>query len=104
MAEVRLALIGAGGSPPRLVADHTGRLNRVGDREESWGYRLTGLAPSQAAVGLALLPRLDEVNRQRRRNAERLMARLAGLDGVQPSRSRRRSRADLPSLAGACAG
>ncbi len=82
LAEARLAAFALAFHPRGWwLITRTG-LNSVGDREESWGYRLTGLAPSQAAVGLALLPKLDEANQQRRRNAERLMARLAGLDGV----------------------
>lgn len=82
VAETRLALLALAFHPRgwRLITQ--AGLNRVGDREESWGYRLAGLASSQAAVGLALLPKLDEANRQRRRNAEHLLARLAGLDGV----------------------
>ncbi len=47
-------------------------LHRVGNHESSWGYTLRGLAPSQAGVGLALLPRLDAINAQRRRRAAAL--------------------------------
>lgn len=82
LAEARLAAFALAFHPRGWwLITRTG-LNSVGDREESWGYRLAGLAPSQAAVGLALLPKLDEANRQRRHNAELLLARLAGLDGV----------------------
>lgn len=82
LAEARLAAFALAFHPRGWwLITRTG-LNSVGDREESWGYRLTGLAPAQAAVGLALLPKLDEANRQRRHNAELLLARLAGLDGV----------------------
>ena len=82
LAEARLAAFALAFHPRGWwLITRTG-LNSVGDREESWRYRLMGLAPSQAAVGLALLPKLDEANQLRRRNAERLLARLAGLDGV----------------------
>ena len=57
-------------------------LNNAGEREESWGYRLSGLAASQAAAGLRLLPKLDLANRRRRRNGEHLMAQLVGIEGV----------------------
>ena len=57
-------------------------LQRLGDREVSWGYALRGLSDAQAALGLTLLERLEAINRQRRENAVRLMARLQGLDFV----------------------
>ncbi len=44
-------------------------LHRVGNHETSWGYSVQGLTPTQAKVGLALLPRLDEINAQRRLKA-----------------------------------
>ncbi len=44
-------------------------IHRVGNHETSWGYSVQGLAPSQASVGLALLPRLNEINAQRRAKA-----------------------------------
>jgi len=47
-------------------------LHRVGNHETSWGYSLQGLSPSQAGVGLALLPQLDDINAQRRRKAAAL--------------------------------
>lgn len=50
---------------------------KVGGNEASWGYRLTGFTASQAAVGLALLPRLDEINQQRRERARQVLAGLA---------------------------
>ena len=50
------------------VATRVG-LHRVGNHETSWGYSVQGLSPTQASVGLALLPRLDEINAQRRRKA-----------------------------------
>ena len=104
LAEARLAAFALAFHPRGWwLITRTG-LNSAGDREESWGYRLTGLAPSQAAVGLALLPKLGEANQQRRHNAERLMARLAGLEGVCLPRVRSIRRADLPAPAGACAG
>jgi dTDP-4-amino-4,6-dideoxygalactose transaminase len=57
-------------------------LHRLGDSEAAGGYTLAGLAPAQAALGLALLPRLEAINRRRRENAARLIARLRGLDFV----------------------
>ena len=47
-------------------------LHRVGNHETSWGYSIRGLTASQAGVGLSLLPRLDEINAQRRLKANRL--------------------------------
>jgi dTDP-4-amino-4,6-dideoxygalactose transaminase len=41
-------------------------LHRLGDSEAAGGYTLAGLAPAQAALGLALLPRLEAINRRRR--------------------------------------
>jgi dTDP-4-amino-4,6-dideoxygalactose transaminase len=57
-------------------------LQRAGDREASWGYGLRRLSPAQAAVGLALLERLDAINRRRRENARRMIACLQGLGFV----------------------
>jgi perosamine synthetase len=57
-------------------------LHHVGEHEASWGYTVIGLNDSQAAVGLALLTRLETVNRQRRDNARRLVDRLEGLEFV----------------------
>jgi dTDP-4-amino-4,6-dideoxygalactose transaminase len=47
-------------------------VQRLGNEETSWGYKVSDLTPAQAAVGLALLPRLDEINRRRRETALRL--------------------------------
>ncbi len=58
-------------------------LQRVGEHEASWGFTLIGLNNSQAAVGLALLERLETVNRQRRDNAHRLIDRLGGPEFVR---------------------
>jgi dTDP-4-amino-4,6-dideoxygalactose transaminase len=55
---------------------------KVGDNEASWGYALRGLAPSQAAVGLRLLPMLDAINHQRRTRASRWLAGLQGTPGL----------------------
>ena len=57
-------------------------LHHVGEHEASWGYTIIGLNDSQAAVGLALLERLETVNRQRRDKAHRLIDRLGGLEFV----------------------
>ncbi len=57
--------------------------HRIGDHEASWGYTLGGLGGAQAALGLMLLRRLDDINRQRRENACRIIARLRELDFVR---------------------
>jgi dTDP-4-amino-4,6-dideoxygalactose transaminase len=49
---------------------------KVGGNEASWGYQLTGFTPSQAAVGLSLLPKLDAINQERRNRARQLLASL----------------------------
>lgn len=64
------------------VATRVG-LHRAGDREETWGYRLAGLTPAQASTGLGLLPHLDGINQRRRRCADQLLHRLAGLQGIR---------------------
>jgi dTDP-4-amino-4,6-dideoxygalactose transaminase len=53
--------------------------HRVGENEASWGYALCGLTDAQAAVGQALLPRLDTINEQRREHAFQLAMALHGL-------------------------
>lgn len=57
-------------------------LNRLGEHRASWGYRLRRLSAAQAGIGLALLERLDAINRQRMHNARQLITRLASLDRV----------------------
>jgi len=57
-------------------------LHRISDHEASWGYTLRGLSHAQAAVGLALLERLDAINARRLANARHLLAGLQGLRGV----------------------
>lgn len=52
---------------------------KVGESEASWGYTLTGLADTQAAVGLRLLPVLDAINAARRRRAQAWLDRLQGI-------------------------
>ena len=54
---------------------------RVGEREESWGYTLRELGARQAAAGQALLANLDAVNRVRSAHAARLIE-LLGNDGA----------------------
>jgi dTDP-4-amino-4,6-dideoxygalactose transaminase len=53
-------------------------LHRIGDREESWGYVVHDLTPSQAAVASTLLQRIDAINAHRRRTAQGLCAELQG--------------------------
>lgn len=81
-ALVRLATLSMAFQPRGWwLATRTG-LHRAGDREESWGYVLRGLAPSQAAVATVLLDRLDSVNAQRRNRATRLLDGLRGLPWI----------------------
>ena len=47
-------------------------LHRVGNHEASWGYKLTSLSPTQAAIGRNLLPRLEAINSRRRHNAGKM--------------------------------
>lgn len=49
-------------------------LHRLGEQENSWGYRLTKLSEAQAAIGCRLLPRLDDFNQQRRENGRMILA------------------------------
>ena len=58
-------------------------LHRVGNQESSWGYQVQGLTTSQAGVGMALLPRLDAINAQRRRKAVLLQAAASRSQDVQ---------------------
>ncbi|MEZ4866027.1 MAG: DegT/DnrJ/EryC1/StrS family aminotransferase [Caldilineaceae bacterium] len=82
-ALLRLALFTLAFQPPLWwLATRLGA-QRVGKHEASWGYRLRGLTPMQAAVGLAQLPRLDAYNQHRRQTAQLLDAELQGIAGVQ---------------------
>ncbi|MCC6457726.1 MAG: DegT/DnrJ/EryC1/StrS family aminotransferase [Caldilineaceae bacterium] len=78
-AWLRMGLFSLAFQPPLWwLATRLGA-QKVGGNEASWGYRLTGFAPSQAAVGLALLPKLDAINQHRRDHARLLLAGLADL-------------------------
>jgi dTDP-4-amino-4,6-dideoxygalactose transaminase len=55
----------------------------MGNHESSWGYNVQGLTATQAGVGLALLPRLDEINAQRRRKAALLQAAISRSRNLQ---------------------
>ena len=57
-------------------------LHHAGNHEASWGYRISGLAATQAAVGLALLARLDTINGRRCHNARQLIDYLRAFDFV----------------------
>jgi dTDP-4-amino-4,6-dideoxygalactose transaminase len=59
-------------------------LHRIANEESSWGYRLVDLSPAQAAVGLAMLPRLPLINWQRRRRAEEMLGALQGVATLRP--------------------
>ncbi|MCA9925695.1 MAG: DegT/DnrJ/EryC1/StrS aminotransferase family protein [Anaerolineales bacterium] len=58
-------------------------VQRVGNHEASWGYRLTELTAVQSAIGLAGLAHLDKVNEGRRENGRRFWAALQGVPGLQ---------------------
>jgi dTDP-4-amino-4,6-dideoxygalactose transaminase len=58
-------------------------LHRFGDSEAGQGYRLRGLTPAQAGVGLALLGKLAAINGRRRENARRLIEVLGARDGIE---------------------
>ena len=73
----RMALFALAFQPPLWWAATNLGAQRMGDQEASWGYRLDGLGPAQAAVGMRLLPRLDAFNAQRRDRGQRLAAILA---------------------------
>lgn len=57
-------------------------VTKMGDSEASWGYTLTGLAATQASVGLRLLPALDAINAARRARALTWIEHLRGIDGL----------------------
>jgi dTDP-4-amino-4,6-dideoxygalactose transaminase len=79
MAWMRLGMLSLAFQPPLWwLATRLGA-QKVGGNEASWGYQLSGFTPAQAAVGLALLPRLDVINQQRRDRARQLLAGLADL-------------------------
>lgn len=81
-ALVRLGILTLAFQPtPWWLATRLG-VQRVGDHEASWGYRLHGLTPTQAAVGLAQLPHLDAYNQQRRQKAHHLLAALHDATGI----------------------
>ena len=58
-------------------------LHRFGDSEAGQGYRVRGLTPAQAGVGLSLLQKLPTINGRRRENANRLMGVLEACEGIQ---------------------
>lgn len=78
-AWLRLGIFALAFQPPLWwLATRLGA-QKVGGNEASWGYTLTGLTAAQAGVGLALLPRLEMINQQRREHARQLLAGLADL-------------------------
>ena len=79
----RLALLSLALHPPGWWLATRFGAHRVGDHEVSWGYGLRSLTEAQAAVGLALLKRLDAINCQRRENAYQLMARLRDINFIE---------------------
>jgi dTDP-4-amino-4,6-dideoxygalactose transaminase len=57
---------------------------RAGENEASWGYTLRGLTAAQAALGLAMLPQLDAINRRRRAQAAALTQAVQGALQAMP--------------------
>ncbi|MFN2162240.1 MAG: DegT/DnrJ/EryC1/StrS family aminotransferase [Candidatus Promineifilaceae bacterium] len=64
------------------VATRVG-LQRMGNQEASWGYSVRDLSDTQAAIGAALLPRLDEINMRRREVASQLAKAVGQSSAVQ---------------------
>lgn len=82
LAWLRMGLFSLAFQPPMWwLATRLGA-QKVGANEASWGYQLSGFAPSQAAVGLSLLPQLDAINQQRRERARQLLAGLASFTSL----------------------
>jgi dTDP-4-amino-4,6-dideoxygalactose transaminase len=82
-AWLRMGLFSLAFEPPLWWLAARLGAHKIGANEASWGYRLSSFAPSQAAVGLEVLPRLDEINRQRRDHARQLMAALRELPSLK---------------------
>ena len=82
-AQLRLALLGLAFHPTGWWLATRAGLHRVGNHQTSWGYTLRGLTDTQAAVGLALLDSLDQINRRRQENARRLTACLEPIEFIQ---------------------
>lgn len=51
-------------------------LQKIGNNQASWGYRLRQLSPLQAAIGHSLLNQMDSINHQRQSNAAQLIPHL----------------------------
>jgi len=81
-ASVRLALLALAFHPAGWWLATRAGLHHAGNHEASWGYRVSGLTTTQAAIGLSLLARLDAINGRRCHNARQLMARLQAFDFV----------------------
>jgi dTDP-4-amino-4,6-dideoxygalactose transaminase len=58
-------------------------LQRMGNDATSWGYAVRDLSNAQAEIGLALLPRLDEINERRRKVASRLASAVKNAASVR---------------------
>lgn len=56
---------------------------RVGENENSWGYRLSRLTAAQASVGLQQLARLDQYNQARRNRALQMIDHLRSITSLQ---------------------
>lgn len=56
---------------------------RVGENENSWGYRLSRLTPAQASVGVQQLACLDRYNQARRARALQMIDGLRSITSLQ---------------------
>jgi dTDP-4-amino-4,6-dideoxygalactose transaminase len=79
---LRLALLSLAFHPTGWWLATRAGLHRIGAHQASWGYKLSRLSQVQAHVGLALLPRLNEVNQHRRAHAHQIQECLQGIDFV----------------------
>jgi dTDP-4-amino-4,6-dideoxygalactose transaminase len=98
LAWMRMGLFSLAFQPPVWwVAKRLGA-QQVGANEASWGYQMSRFAASQAAVGLAMLPRLDAINAVRREHARQLLAGLAGFTSLLSPGVAKLSRSQVDSI------
>ncbi len=76
MAVARTGLFNAAFHPASWWLAYRAGANRMGESEASWGYKMRAYTPSQAALGLSLLPKLDSINHDRRVRAMRMLDEL----------------------------
>lgn len=81
-AALRLGVLSTAFRPlPWWLATRLGA-QKAGNSEAGMRYAVRGLSPAQAAVGSALLPRLDAINARRRQRAEQIRSLLANVAGI----------------------